>query len=133
LIHHYTWKYSSISHKKNLVFIWVNDRNIWIDIEIFKQRDISLLQKFSQEEYNILWDYDWNNFYTLWVTKESMIKFVKWKLDDMEDIKIIEASHISKEISDILFNRKLIWEFQWKLYTIYSGKKWNMFYSVCID
>ena len=60
----------SLSHKKWLVFFWVSDKKLWVDIEIYKQRDLSLLDTFSQEEYDQVWWRDWKSFYLLWTAHE---------------------------------------------------------------
>ena len=130
----------SISHKKDLVFIWTNSSKIWIDIEIMKIRWTDLLYKFRSNEYNILekkdkticWKtYDWDLFYILWTAKESIIKFDNLKLDNIEDIFLIKSEKIEKDISWIIFNKKLTFKFLDKIYKTYSWSDWNIFYWVC--
>ena len=101
-------KYSSISHKEDLVFIWVSDYNIWVDIEIFKKRDMSLLDTFSDREYELIWWKNWKSFYILWTSKESIIKYLWWYLDDINGYNLIKIEKINKNISWVLFNLKLI-------------------------
>lgn len=57
--------FTSILHKKDLVFIWVSEEKLWVDIEIIKQRDISLLNSFLDIEYELLW---WKNWFYFLIT-----------------------------------------------------------------
>jgi len=134
----------SISHKKDLVFIWTSENKIWVDIEIFKIRDKNLLNKFNKEEYNIL---SWNktqrakalcwkainfeNFYILWTGKESIIKYENLILDNIEEILLKKIENINLEISWIKFNKKLFLEFWGKIFEVISGRDRDIFYSVC--
>jgi phosphopantetheinyl transferase len=43
----------SLSHKENIIYIAISDKNIGVDIEILKQRDISVLDLFSDREYSL--------------------------------------------------------------------------------
>ena len=52
----------SISHKENLIFVWISKTKIGIDLEIIKKRDKSLLNIFSLQEYKLLWWKNWENF-----------------------------------------------------------------------
>ncbi len=121
--------YSSISHKKNLVFVWTHNKKIWVDIEIFKLRDKSILEDFFKKEKT---KKTWEKFYTLWTAKESIIKIENLKLDDMKKIILLESEKINKKISWINFEKKLIFSFKNKNFVVYSWKKENLFYSVCI-
>ena len=124
-------KYSSISHKKDLVFIWTSDKNIWVDIEILKQRDKNLLDKFLSEEYEILWGKNWDNFYKLWTAKESIIKFENLLLDDIEKIFLEKDENINEEFSWIWFNKKFKLKFNNKEFIVYVWNKENIIFSVC--
>jgi len=121
----------SISHKKDLVFIWINNKKIWVDVEILKRRWFELLEKFTRNEYKILWEKNWENFYTLWTTKESIIKYENLILDNIENIILKKSENINLEISWIKFQKKLFLEFENKIFNVYSGNNWNIFYSVC--
>jgi len=127
--------FSSISHKKGLVFIWTNNTKIWVDIELMKIRWTELLHKFNNNEYNILekkdnqrveplcWQtYKWDLFYILWTAKESIIKFDNLKLDNIQDILLIKSEKIKKDISWIIFNKKLTFKY---LDTIYKTYSWS--------
>ncbi|MDQ7023045.1 MAG: 4'-phosphopantetheinyl transferase superfamily protein [Candidatus Gracilibacteria bacterium] len=135
-------KYSSISHKKNLVFIGTNNSKIGVDIEIFKKRDENLLEKFSEEEHRNLggkkllqgakdpYGKTWKNFYILWTAKESIIKYENLVLDNIEEIILINSENINLEINNIIFNKKLLLKFGDKNFEVYSGNKVDLYYSV---
>ena len=131
LISQKKWKFSSISHKDGLVFIWVSNKNIWIDIEIFKERDISLLEVFSYEEYNKLWWKNWQNFYILWTAKESIIKYLKWNLEEINNYKLIKVKKINKIFSEICFNYKLFFETEKWLVNVFSWSQDVFYYWFC--
>jgi len=100
--------YWSISHKKELVFIWISKQKIGLDIETIKARDESLLDIFFNDEYKILWWKTWENFYILWTNKEAIIKKNLWKLDDMKNLKLEQLEQIQKDVWGIVFDKKLI-------------------------
>ena len=140
------WKnYSSISHKKNLVFVWIKNSKIWVDIEIIKKRDENLLNKFLDKEYKILGKKNWKNFYILWTIKESIIKFENLSLDNIEEILLIKTKKINKKISNLYFEKKLILEFKKnnlenndekklkiKKFITYFWIKNKIIYSICV-
>ena len=129
-----TWKpifenniYWSISHKKDLILIWVGKEKIWLDVEIFKEKDSSLLDFFKDKEYNLLWWKNWENFYILWTGKESLIKYNLWKLDDMQKL-VLEKVVLEKNIIDWLtFDKILV--INWK--KVFSGKKNIIYWLLC--
>ncbi len=144
--------FSSISHKKDLVFIWISEKKIWVDIEIIKQRDIGLLEKFKKEEYWILWAQNrkfqraealcWQNnklfnFYILWTAKEAIIKYEDLLLDDMEDILLMKNSLSTEGFSPlnwwIQFQNKLILNYRDKKFTVYCWQEENKVFSVCVS
>ena len=140
LISQKTWKevyknaslyYSSISHKKDLVFIWVSDYNIWVDIEIFKGRDTSLLDTFSDYEYELIWWKNWESFYVLWTSKESIIKYLWWNLEDINKYNLLKVEKINKNISWVFFNLKLIFNTNTWLINILSWNFEVFYYWVC--
>ena len=148
--------YSSISHKKNLVFIWTKNSKIWLDIELLKIRDKNLLNKFREEEYHILWwkktqrtkEHCWKNmqrakalcwqavtfknFYVLWTAKESIIKYESLLLDNIEEIVLESSENINLEINKIKFSKKLLLYFWNKKFEVYSWSELDLYYSVCV-
>lgn len=129
-IYWYNNKYISISHKKDLVFVWISDKNFWLDIEIIKNRDNSVYDLFTDAEYNCLWWKILDNFYLLWTAKESLIKMLNLNLDDMKYIFLRENKIINQSISWINFKFENILVFNWEKYVVKSGKKSNLVYSL---
>lgn len=121
----------SISHKNNLVFVWVSGKKIWLDIEVYKKREVSLLDIFSEDNYKRLWWKNWHNFYILWTSYESIIKY-SW-IKDIDTKKLIIKKIDTKNIIiswidfrydlDIIYNNYIfdIFSFSWE----------NRFYSIC--
>ncbi len=124
--------YWSISHKKDHIFIWVSKEKIWIDLEILKKRDPSLLEKFKNEEYQTLWEKNWQNFYYLWTAKESIIKKELWNLNNIPEIKIKKYNQINIQKSEIKFCKELFFDFKWKNFKVLSWKNNNLYYSICL-
>jgi phosphopantetheinyl transferase len=118
----------SISHKKDLVFVWISDKRLGIDLEIIKKRNKSLLDNFDDKEYKLLWWKNWENFYILWTGKEAVIKYNLWKLDDMENLKLEKIKKVEKEIWWINFDKKLI--ISWKV--VYNLVDKDKVLSVCL-
>ena len=118
----------SISHKKGVVFVAVSKEKIGVDLEIIKERDASLLDSFSNEEYDILWWKTWENFYRLWTGKEAVIKYHLWKLDDMKDLILESVEEVNIEIDWMKFDKKLI--ISWKV--VYSCLKEDKVLSITI-
>lgn len=123
----------SISHKEDLVFVWVNNKKIWVDIEIYKERDLSLLNQFNDEEYALLWWKKWINFYILWTAKESIIKHDLLKLDDILYIKLIKIKDIKKVIDGMIFIKELLFDYKTSQKQVFFWKKDDIFYSVCVN
>lgn len=121
----------SISHKEDLVFIWIDDKKIWIDIEFFKERDISVLDQFYYREYNLIWWKNWNNFYTIWTAKESVIKYLNLVLDDMKNTELIRVKNMEKTINKIDFTKTLSLNYKSQQLQVFFWVKDNIFYSVC--
>jgi len=97
----------SISHKKGIVFVWVSDEKIWLDLEVIKPRDENLLDIFKNIEYNILWWKSLKNFYMLWTIKEALLKYNLAKLDDMKNFKLTWIEEQKNVFWEIEFNKKL--------------------------
>lgn len=119
----------SISHKKNLVFIWVDNKDIWIDIEIIKKRssEAYLLHKIS--EYDIFGKKNLKNFYFIWTIKESVLKLNLMWLENINNIKIQKTENIEKTISGLNFTKKTYSILENKKIITYSGIDENIIYS----
>jgi len=119
----------SISHKKWVVFVAISKEKIWIDIEIIKKRDISLLNTFKNSEYKLLWWKNWKNFYVLWTAKEAIIKKNLGNLDDMKNLVLEKKLFKSKKILDFVFEKELLFSWQ-KAYFIIEN---NIVYSISFN
>jgi len=120
----------SISHKDNLIFVWISDFKIWLDIETIKNRDENLLNIFSLENYNLLWWKSWKSFCILWTAKESIIKY---RLINFEDINIFELLKVVRKINkfcEITFVLELLVNCDWVEYIIYSWTNSNEIFSL---
>lgn len=123
--------YFSISHKKNLVFIWISKKEIWIDIETYKERDLNLLDFFSESNYLKLWRKNRNNFFVLWTAFESIIKKEFVSMENKKNLKLEKIDFIDKSISWIKFDKILTFSFFEKKICVYSLKEGNRFFWVC--
>lgn len=94
----------SISHSENYVAFIVSDKLTGIDIAEYKERDDSLLDIHWDQDYEIFWGKNWNNFYILWTAKESIIKVSGWWLEDVKRISLIDME--SNNISTFVFHGK---------------------------
>lgn len=122
--------YWSLSHKKDLLFVWVSDTCIWVDVEINKSRDQSVLDIFSEKEYELLGSRNWENFYVLWTATESLLKYNRDKKYIEWQYKLQEKQDIDMNISWIDFTLKLIFERNRVNYTTFSNIKGNIIYSI---
>lgn len=122
----------SISHKSNLVFVWISDFKIWLDIEIIKIRDENLLYIFDLENYSLLWWKSWKNFYILWTIKESIIKYNLVNFDEIKDFKLIKVEKKVNIINNIYFELELLVSCNFWKYIILSWKEWENIFSLCV-
>lgn len=124
--------YWSLSHKKGVVFIGVSKEKIWVDIEICKTRDISLLDTFETSDYSMLWEKKWENFYILWTSHESIVKYtLEQKYEPwMYTLKSFQNKNRSISWLEFCYELRFVqWE---KKYTLVTWKMWNYIYSVCL-
>lgn len=124
--------YWSLSHKNWIIFVWVWDKLLWVDIEVFKERDDSLLNIFSQGNYDALWWKDWNNFYILWTGKEVVVKKRLSTIEKLDTINIVQVEKSEKIFDGISFTNKIFIETGNKAEEILFWKKDDTYYSVCI-
>ncbi|MBP9779528.1 4'-phosphopantetheinyl transferase superfamily protein [Candidatus Gracilibacteria bacterium] len=81
--------YWSISHTEKYVAFIISDTQTGIDIAELRDRDPSLLDIHSEDEYNLLGEKDWKQFYMLWTAKESIIKASSLTLDVISEIRLV--------------------------------------------
>lgn len=121
----------SISHKENIVFIWRNQKEIWVDIEILKTRSKEVFSIHNETEYTMIWWRNFLHFYILWTLKESIIKVFVSSIDLLPDIKINTFLQEEKNINALIFGYHFIWTFQniWWKWSIWV--KDNLIYAFC--
>ena len=84
--------YWSISHKPACVAAVAANSSIGIDIEEIKERSASLLDYVvSAEEWDIIGERNWMNFYRLWTAKESALKHTGIGIRELSRCK---AAHV---------------------------------------
>lgn len=120
----------SISHKKDLVFIWVYNKQIWVDIEIIKDRWEEIYFLHNDDEYKKIWWKNLENFYKLWTIKESIIKLNLDEIDNLNIIEIIKIKNETNIIDNILFQTTIFSIFKNKKIITYNWKNKNMIYSI---
>lgn len=120
----------SISHKKDLVFIWMSNSNIWLDIEIIKERWDEIFSLHSTDEYKLIWWKNLENFYHLWTLKESVIKLNLDTIDNLSKIKILKIQNEENIINWIKFKYKSEWSFFWKKFKCFNWIDWAIVYSI---
>jgi hypothetical protein len=134
----FSWKpvfsssfYFSISHKNWVCFVWLSDKKIGVDIEIIKERDISILSTFSNTDYDKINLSIWESFYLLWTAKESIIKYNLYDFDDVESFELLSFVKKSIKINDIDFDYELKINCNWQIYSLVSWiNGWEVM-SVC--
>lgn len=131
-VYFYENLYWSISHKENLIFVWVSDDKIWIDVEIYKERDQSILDYFLDWEYELLGWKNWANFYVLWTAKESVIKYNLLDLDEINSIKLLEVISNEQIISDLKISKKLLFNYKNNINQVFFWENDGKIYSICI-
>ncbi len=122
--------YFGISHKDEIVCIWVDTKKISVDVEILKIRFQSVLDTFSEAEYAIFGERRWVEFYIMWTAKEALIKYLGLNLDTMWDIQILKAQEENVRIWTQIFDLKLELYYDWKSYTVSSWRDWNTMYAL---
>lgn len=81
----------SISHDELCVAVALAHSAIGIDIEIPRERDVTLLSMFPRGEWQLLGGKTWRNFYRLWTAKEACIKCMGATLDALLDVHLVDA------------------------------------------
>ena len=122
--------FSSISHKEEVVFIWTDSKKLGVDLEIYKERDESILDSFSKLEYKkVLWK-SWDSFYLLWTAKESIIKLLGLSLDDMNKITLQSFQKNDRIISEIKFSYDMIFYYSSIEIKVFSWTNKNYYFSI---
>lgn len=77
-------------------------------MEIFRHRDPSLLEWFTQSEYDLAGGKDWERFYELWTVKESVIKYHGGILDDSNKIDFLGKNDTITELCGLPFRHEYL-------------------------
>ena len=76
--------YWSISHKPSCVAAVISKKCIGIDIEQIKERPASIMDYvISQEEWDLIGEKIWKNFYRIWTAKEASLKLTGVGISDL--------------------------------------------------
>ena len=78
----------SMAHKNNFVSAGISDKPIGVDLEIIKKKDEILFDTLSEEEWEILGDKNWLNFYVGFSAKEAVLKLFSLEFDQLSHVLI---------------------------------------------
>lgn len=121
----------SISHKNWVCFVWLSDKKIWVDIELIKERDKSILSTFSKKDYDKIGLTNRESFYLLWTAKESIIKYNLYDFDDIVSFELLSFDRKLRKINDIEFDYELIINCNLVKYKVISWINWAKVWSIC--
>ncbi|MDD2917186.1 MAG: 4'-phosphopantetheinyl transferase superfamily protein [Candidatus Gracilibacteria bacterium] len=93
----------SISHSQDHVYVGVSGNPIGVDIEVIRTRDESLFGTFSEQEWNILGEKNWESFYILWSAKEALVKRHLGGVDDVVNWQLVKVEGISEGMKRLFF------------------------------
>ncbi len=119
--------YWSISHKRWHILVWISRKPIWVDIEIYKERNISLFDYIDKKEWEILGEKNWHHFYIWWTAKEGALKSDLGILDNISKYKIISFRKINTKHSSYTY--EIIIKYNDKTYSLFCGQKQQIYYS----
>lgn len=124
--------YFSYAHTDEYVMVAIDDKKVWIDMEIEKPRDMSLLHKYHTELEHIGRS-DWHSFYTMRTAKESLVKYLDLTFDALEDMTLLEVHDFDLVFNDIHFNKKIVIIFRGQSYSVSHGEQDDMNYAISND
>lgn len=78
----------SIAHKNEYIAAAVAKKPIGIDIETLIPRHPALFDFFSSDEWAVLGERSWRNFYMLWTAKEALSKKMGIGMDALPHMKL---------------------------------------------
>ena len=87
------YTHSSVTHKDQLIGIALSNKPIGIDLEVLKERDVSLFDWFIEEEWKLLGEQNWLNFYRLWTAKEAVIKTCQSDVDAIKEMRLVSVDN----------------------------------------
>ena len=134
LEHYYEWQYVSTSYTWDWIFLAIADKKVWIDIEEIKERSQEMIDFFSKEEYDILWEQSRENFFILWTAEECIIKASNaCFFEDWKNVKIKSLEKKDQEVSWIQFWWEWIIQLHEKEYKVLTWIAENKVYSIWIN
>ena len=87
------YTHSSVTHKAHLVGIALSNKPIGLDLEVLAERDVSLFDWFTKDEWELLGGQSWLNFYKLWTAKEAVIKKCQSNVDAIKEMRLVSIDH----------------------------------------
>ena len=129
--HYYDWQYVSTSYTWDYIFLAIADKKIGIDIETIKERSPEMIDFFSKEEYDFLWEKTRENFFFLRTAEECIIKTSNaCFFEDGKNVKIKSLEKKEQEIWGLSFSYESIMTLNEKDYKVYTWKIDNLIYSI---
>lgn len=122
------WSYSydgvffSTSHSEDLVMVAVDTKKIAVDIEYIRPRNESLLQNIHNipnSPYG-----QWENFYLQRCAKESLVKYLDLKAEDMNEMTVFDFCHNHYfSVNERVFDSLVFIMYKEKEYVVHTALK----------
>ena len=121
------WQYSydgiffSTSHSEDLVMVAVDTKKIAVDIESIRPRNESLLQNVHvpNSPYG-----QWENFYLQRCAKESLVKYLDLKAEDMDEMTVFDFCHNHYfSVNERVFDSLVFIMYKEKEYVVHTALK----------
>ena len=122
------WQYSydgiffSTSHSEDLVMVAVDTKKIAVDIEYIRPRNESLLQNIHNipnSPYG-----QWENFYLQRCAKESLVKYLDLKAEDMNEMTVFDFCHNHYfSVNERVFDSLVFIMYKEKEYVVHTALK----------
>ena len=122
-----------ISHRSWIVFVWVSEKRLWVDLDIRAERGEYFLSTFSEVQYEKIGGRNWDNFYILWTAGESIIKCGEGNLDTIWEFQVWEVFDVQEQIEEVSFQKKIEISIHNSNYIIYNWLSNDINYSFCIQ
>ena len=121
--------YFSYAHTDEYVLVAIEERKIWVDLEIIKSRDTSLLHQYHSELEHMD-KVTWESFYAMRTAKEALIKFLDLSFNEIESIELVGVSEFDIHYGDIHFSKTLSLIYHGEKYAVFHGEKDQLSYAV---
>ena len=123
--------YFSYAHTDEFVLVAVHEHKVWVDLEIIKPRDTSLLHQYHVELEHIGRS-DRESFYTMRTAKEALIKYLDLSFDAIESIQLLSVSDFDMKYGEIHFNKTVNMIYHGEQYSAIHGQKDSFSYALCV-